>query len=142
MQPQFTTYKQWHSTFIIKLISINSEATSIDYVQAVAQHSQNQTNQYNSDATLIYYAQAVAQHFHNQSYQYQLQCNLDSLCTSSGTALLQLVQSVSTPNPPCFTTYLNTSNGKAVLQLIQSVSTLKQPRFTTYFDTSTSKAVS
>ena len=138
MQPRFTTYKQWHSTFTIDSITINSDTTLIHYIQAVAQNFYNRFDQsqvwsilgllcrstgkgvspsiwsvttlqqpwwttykhwhstftinltsINSDAMSINYVQALPQHFHNQSNQYQVRCKLDSLLTSSGTALPQ-----------------------------------------------------
>ena len=41
-QHWWTTYKHWYSTFTIKPITINSDATLIHYVQAVAQHFFNE----------------------------------------------------------------------------------------------------
>ena len=81
MQPALTTYKHYHSTFTINLTSINSDATCINYVQALPQHVYNQSN------------------------KYQLRCNLYWLCTSTATACFQSIKQVSTPMQPTLTTY-------------------------------------
>ena len=62
-QPWLTTYKHWHNTYTIDLISLESEATSIHFVQAPAQH------------------------FHNRFTQSRVCSNLDSLCTRTGKAV-------------------------------------------------------
>ena len=79
MQPPFTMYNQWQSTFTIDSISLQSEASSIHYVQPLAKE------------------------FHNVFGQSQLRNNVDELPTSTGTACLQSSQSLSTPLQPRFT---------------------------------------
>ena len=81
MQPALTMYKYCHSTFTSNLTSINSDASCINYVQALPQH------------------------FHKQSDKYQLRCNLHGLCTTSGKAPSQSIQQVSTPMQPALTAY-------------------------------------
>ena len=79
IQPPLTMYNQWQSTFTIDSISLQSEASSIHYVQPLAKE------------------------FHNLFGQSQLQNNVDELPTSTGTARLQSCRSLSTPLQPQFT---------------------------------------
>ena len=79
MQPPLTMYNQWQSTFTIDSISLQSEASS------------------------IYYVQPLAKEFHNLFDQSQLQNNVDELPISTGTAHLQSSRSLSTPLQPQFT---------------------------------------
>ena len=117
-QPPFTTYKQWQSTLTIILIIINSEATSIHYVQALAKHSHNGVHDYqlrsnlhslptstgddtdridcesaslvlDSEVTSIDYLQALTKQFPNRFHKYQLRTNLDSICNDRIATLLE-----------------------------------------------------
>ena len=90
-QPRLTTYKHWQSSFTIDSISINSEATTALYPQALAKQFHNQFDQYRLRSnlnSLPTWTQVLGMQFHNQFDQYQLQSNLGSLRTSTGKAVL------------------------------------------------------
>ena len=100
-QPWFTMYAHWHSSFTIDSVSLKSGATSLHYVQAPAQH------------------------FYKWFDQSRVWSKLNSLHTSTGTTLSQLIWSVSSLNQPQFTTYKHQHNNLTIDAIsVESAATL------------------
>ena len=74
----------------------------------------------NSQATSIHYVQAVAKHSHNHFDHYQLGSNLHSLHTSSGKPLSQSFRSLSARKQPPFTTYKQWQTTLTIISIIIS----------------------